>query len=234
VTPDRDQGIGQAAGRSWSLRRLNKLCELEDWQDQELVATMRRVLPYLAQSHPRWPQGGEHRKHWEYAHALNGLAHLGVLHPDAFVLSVAAGHEEPIYDLTNRVRWVFAVDIYGQGLFAGDEAQGTMLTNPDAYARCPHNRNRLVVQHMNALDLRFEDGTFDVVFCLSSVEHFGGLPAATQALREMHRVLRTGGVALITTECIVNEAPELELENLSLWAPHSVRTLAASVLLRLV
>jgi len=64
-----------------------------------------------------------------------------------------------------------------------------------------------VVQHMNALDLRFEPETFDAVFCLSSIEHFGGEAAARHALAEMHRVAKPGGVVAITTECIIKRRP---------------------------
>jgi hypothetical protein len=70
-----------------------------------MAETMRRLMPDLAQTLPLYPFGYEHRKVWEYAHVLLGLDRIGALRPDAFVLSIGAGHEEP---LTNRVRWVFA------------------------------------------------------------------------------------------------------------------------------
>jgi SAM-dependent methyltransferase len=56
---------------------------------------------------------------------------------------------------------------------------------------------------MNALDLRFPDETFDIVYSLSSIEHFGGTAGAAQGAREMARVLKPGGHAVITTECLV-------------------------------
>ena len=46
---------------------------------------------------------------------------------------------------------------------------------------------------------RLADASFDGIFSSSSIEHFGG-PATCAALKEMHRVLRPGGVLSISTE----------------------------------
>ena len=209
--------------------RLNKLCDIEDWQDPDFRATVRRIHPNFVHSMPGYPAGREHRKHWEYAHLLNGLDRLGAIHPEALVLSVAGGFERPAFDLTNRVRWVFLTDLYGDTGFRDNEAVPTVLTKPDSFSELSYNRNRLVVQHMNALDLRFEPETFDVVFCLSSIEHFGGDTAARHALAEMHRVAKPGGVVAITTECLINDDPELDLPGLLFFSQKSLQGLAESV-----
>ncbi|MGA2183524.1 MAG: class I SAM-dependent methyltransferase [Bryobacteraceae bacterium] len=208
--------------------RLNKLCNVEDWCDPVFLATVRRIEPHYTQATPQYPTGHEHRKHWEYAHVLNGLDKLGVIRPESIVLSVAGGHEVPAFELTNRVRWVFLTDLYGQTGFSGNEAPTTVLTNPDSLAPLPYNRNRLVVQHMDALDLRFEADTFDAVFCLSSIEHFGGVLGARKALREIHRVVRPGGVVALTTECMVDASPDYEEPGLILFSQASVEELAHS------
>jgi len=197
--------------------QLNKLCNIEDWDRDARAATMRRILPYLPKAHTEFPKGMEHRKHWEFAQILDGLDQLNALPSDGLVLGVAAGHEEVLYDLTNQVRWVFATDIYGIGAFAGYEAAHTMLQDPDSFARCPHNRNRLVVQYMDALDLRHEDETFDAVYSLSSIEHFGAEAGAMTALDEQRRVVKQGGIVAFTTEVIVNDAPSLDVPDLTLF-----------------
>jgi SAM-dependent methyltransferase len=186
---------------------LNKLCNLEDWRIPELTAAMRLLEPDLAYHYPGFPGKREHRKSWEWAHMLAGLESLNAIPHDGLALGVGAGHEPPLFELTNRMRWVFATDIYGSGDFTGLEAQSSMLANPDQFARAPYNRNRLVVQHMDACDLRFEEATFDIAFCLSSIEHFGGIEGARKSLAEMARVLKPGGILVITTECIVNDQP---------------------------
>lgn len=202
---------------------LNKLCQLEDWSIPSMADTMRRLLPDMAQTNSSYPIGYEHRKVWEYAHILHGLHFLNAIRPDAMVLSVGSGHEEPLYDLTNHVRWVFATDIYGHGAFVTDGvAPSGMLVEPDRYARCPYNRNRLVVQHMSALDLRFEADTFDVVYSFSTIEHVGDV---MRAFSEMHRVLKPGGILALTTECVVNGAAQLECEGLILFSPTTLQAL---------
>jgi SAM-dependent methyltransferase len=205
--------------------KLNKVCNLEDWQSEERAQTIRKVLPYFLQQDPAFPKHMEHRKHWEFAQVLLGLEVLGVLRADALVLSVAAGHEEVVYEMTNHVRWVFATDIYGTGPFTGWEADMTMLRDPDAFARLPYNRRRLVVQYMDALDLRFEDGVFDAVYSLSSIEHFGGADGVRLALTEQTRVVKPGGIVAFTTEVIINGADEFEEGHLLLSTPEQLDAL---------
>jgi SAM-dependent methyltransferase len=155
-----------------------------------------------------------------------GIEQLNAVTPDSLVLSVAAGHERPLFALTNQARMVFATDIYGAGDFSSRESSATMLVNPDAFARFPYNRNRLVVQYMNALDLRYEADTFDLVFSLSSIEHF---ESARRALEEMHRVARPEGIVMFTTECVVNDAVPPKLPDLQLFPPRVLEMLIAGV-----
>jgi ubiquinone/menaquinone biosynthesis C-methylase UbiE len=56
---------------------------------------------------------------------------------------------------------------------------------------------------MNALDLRFADESFDFVWSLSSIEHFGSHAAAADAMREMARVVRPGGIVAVATELLL-------------------------------
>ena len=53
---------------------------------------------------------------------------------------------------------------------------------------------------MNALELRYEDASFEGVFSSSAIEHFGRHEEVLRAAREMHRVLKLGGVAAVSTE----------------------------------
>ena len=58
--------------------------------------------------------------------------------------------------------------------------------------------------------LAFKDESFEVVFSLSSIEHFGGKEMAARAMGEIGRVLKPGGVAVVATEYVLNgvEHPE--------------------------
>lgn len=157
---------------------------------------------------------------------MRALAACDAMRPDAWVLSVGAGHEPPVYQLTNHVRWVFATDMYETSEFG--EAKGTMLQNPDQFAAgIVYNRRRLVVQYMDARDLRYEDATFDVVFSLSSIEHFGGLSGGRKAMEEIRRVLKPGGIAMLATEMLVDGSNHTSFPGLELFSPESFVSLVS-------
>lgn len=154
----------------------------------------------LAQ-HPSLPEGLEHRKMWEMAMEARALRDFGVLRDDAEVLGVGAGSERTTFWLTRHARRVFATDLYFAPGDWGDVAPTKMVIDPLEVAPAIEWRpRRLVAQHMDALDLRYEDESFDGVFCSSSIEHFGSFANVARAAQEMCRVLRPGGIAAISTE----------------------------------
>jgi len=179
----------------------NKLCNLEDFGDPELRRIIRDVLSVeAARCGPAFPQGREYRKHWEVAMAVRALAAAGALREDAELLGVGAGNEPTLFYLTRFVRRVFATDLYLSGGEWEESASAPMLTDPGRFYSAPWQARKLVVQHMDALDLRYEDASFDGVFSSGSLEHFGGLAEVRRALDEMHRVLKPGGVLSLSTE----------------------------------
>jgi SAM-dependent methyltransferase len=62
------------------------------------------------------------------------------------------------------------------------------------------------LQHMDMTDVPFKDGAFDLIVCVHVLEH---VPDDRQAIREMVRVLRPGGMALLLVP-IVLEQPTRE------------------------
>jgi SAM-dependent methyltransferase len=123
------------------------------------------------------------------------------------ILSVGSGHEEVLYWLSNRAGRVVATDIYGEGEFADREAGARMLWDPSAYAPYAYRNDRLEVLKMDGRELEFSDGSFDAVFSLSSIEHFGSLREISRAATEIGRVLRPGGHAFVVTECFISRGP---------------------------
>jgi SAM-dependent methyltransferase len=139
--------------------------------------------------------------------AVRALRDHGVLRPDAEVLGVGAGTEATLFLLTQHVRRVFATDLYLDPIGWTHTASTEMLANPERFWAGPFDSRRLVVQHMNALDLRYPDSSFDGVFSSSSVEHFGDLDDVAHAMDEIHRVLRPGGVVSLSTELRLEGPP---------------------------
>lgn len=178
-----------------------KLCDLSDFRSPELLDVLHRVFPHeLGRFGPGYPRGVEYRKHWEVAMAVRAFEAGGTMRPDAEVLGVGAGGEPTVFYLTNHVRRVFATDLY---LAPGDwasQAPPLLMTDPGRFWPGPWNPRRLVTQHMNALDLQYEDATFDGIFSSSSLEHFGGPDDIRRAVQEMGRVLKPGGVLTLATE----------------------------------
>jgi SAM-dependent methyltransferase len=161
----------------------------------------------LAESFADWLPDGRgwrpptvDRKFWEVAMAVRTLSDHGALRDDSEILGVGAGREWTNFLLTSRCRRVFATDLYLDPGTWDNTASIEMLTAPERLFSGDWNPERLVVQHMNALDLRFADACFDGIFSSSSIEHFGDHSAIRRAAEEMCRVLRPGGVCSISTE----------------------------------
>jgi SAM-dependent methyltransferase len=70
---------------------------------------------------------------------------------------------------------------------------------------------------MDGTNLEFPSESFDIAFSFSSIEHFGGggrnHSGALRSLREIERVLKPGGLAVITTEYIINDKEHPEFFN---------------------
>lgn len=175
---------------------LNKVCRLSD------------------SANPLWRQGFAdlgfpdaparfHRKVWEFNQTLYGLRKLGRLTPGSVALGIGCGHEELMYFLANRIARVVATDLY-EGSYLGGESDADVLEHPAKYAPFNFREDHLEVRRMNGLALDAADGSFDFAFCLSSIEHFGTVRDKRQAFREMFRVLKPGGVAVVTTEVVLN------------------------------
>jgi SAM-dependent methyltransferase len=182
---------------------LCKLCELSDFAYPELAELIRDVYASDMEhfGDAGFPAGREYRKYWEVAMTLRAFRALGALRPDARVLGVGAGHEATIYWLTRHVGEVVATDLYEtEDSWSQSDSGAEMLADPGRYWDGPWNPERLAVRHMDALDLDFEDESFDAIFSSSSIEHFGEFPDVRRSVEEMFRVLRPGGVLALATE----------------------------------
>jgi SAM-dependent methyltransferase len=177
-----------------------KLCEIEDFRDPDLRELI-RDLSGVGSERPDYPDGEEHRKPWEVAMTARALRDFGALREDAEILGVGAGTEATIFWLTRHVKRVFATDLYlTEDSWSELDSGAGMLHAPEKETTLDWNPRRLVVQHMDALDLRYEDDSFDGIFSSGSIEHFGGLDNIRKSVEEMYRVVRPGGVVALATE----------------------------------
>lgn len=179
----------------------SKVLCVEDFD--ELATYMQAMFPFAIREGKVIPHE-YHRKWWEAVMALRAMTEFGVMRPDARVLGMGAGQEPLVFWLTAFVE-VHATDLYADGKSWAHSAPPAMLVDPQPPDHPPlrdrYNRRRLIVQHMDARDLRYPDNTFDATFSSSSIEHVEGeLPGIAQAARELGRVLKPGGILTLATE----------------------------------
>ncbi len=179
-----------------------QLCELANpakWDNPEWVSLLRSVgtVPPDKLS--------MHRKAYEFTQTLFGLSRLDRLRDGVRILSVGAGHEAILYWLANRVGCVVATDMYDtewKNARAG-EGDENVARRPEEFAPFPYRQDHLVFSEMNGRTLGFRDESFDVAYSLSSIEHFGGFEGGRDAIDEMARVVKPGGLVVVATEYLL-------------------------------
>jgi SAM-dependent methyltransferase len=153
-------------------------------------------------------EGHIYRKGWEWTQCLYGLRKLGALSSDARALGVGAGREPVIFWLADHIREIVATDLYGNETWTrsdGVEAPAEILADATPYCACTVDLSRIKFQSADGTALPYADESFDFCWSLSSIEHFGGHEAAAQAVREMARVTKSGGIVCIATEYLLLE-----------------------------
>ncbi|HEU5097585.1 MAG TPA: glycosyltransferase, partial [Roseiflexaceae bacterium] len=186
----------------------NKVCELEDFSDPELTQIMHQIFGHEIDADSAFePVDLVNPIYWETAMSIRALRHFGALHADAAILGVGAGTESMLYHLTNHVRQVVAADLYLAPEAWRTAPPAFMLTEPEVMTPGPFQRDRLVVQNMDARVLHYADNSFDGVFATSSIEHLGTLIDVANAAYEIGRLLKPGGVLVLTTEYRISGPP---------------------------
>ncbi len=207
--------------------KLNRLCCIEDWENtdiKQIISQLQKaVLPdYIYRKN--WEMksniidhrkpGLIHRKDWEWALGIIAMQRFGKLNENSIAIGVGVGREEVLFFLANHLNRIYATDLYN-GNDWKNFAPSDFPENPKKYAPFPYNEDALTVLRMDGTKLDFPSENFDIAFSFSSIEHFGGKnhSGALKCLREMERVLKTGGIAVIATEYIINDKEHPEFFN---------------------
>jgi SAM-dependent methyltransferase/tetratricopeptide (TPR) repeat protein len=173
-----------------------KVADIVDWQDAEFQSTATML-----------GCGGKDRKAWEFIHVYIGLKALGLLNQDTRALGLGVGHECLIYAFTNSCKEVIATDLYE----SQDWSTASMAVN-DVYERnpFPYQRDRLLVKHMDMTQIEFPDNSFDFIWSCCAIEHVNNFRDLHRVYQEIHRVLKPGGIAALTTEFNSTDRPSYE------------------------
>jgi SAM-dependent methyltransferase len=190
-----------------TLPRLNELTNPDKWNEREWLRVHLELETYSVDKHcfSKTREMG-YRKGWEWTQALYGLELLGAIQPHAKALGVGAGHEPLLYFLADRIAQVVGTDLYGNTGWSqagGKEADKAILGDASRFCPRKFDGSRLRLMVMDGTHLEFADSSFDFVWSLSSIEHFGSHAAARQSLREMARVTTPGGYVVVATEFII-------------------------------
>ncbi len=207
---------------------LNRLCYLEDWDNIELKKLINELQNPVFEDYihrKKWTTktnkiismrkpGFIHRKDWEWAHGLRALKKFKKLNDNCTAIGIGAGREEVLFYLANILKHVYATDLY-DGKEWDNFAPFDFPENPKKYAPFPYREDALTVLRMDGKALKFPSETFDIAFSFSSIEHFGGEnhAGALKSMQEVERVLKPGGIAIITTEYIINDKDHPEFFN---------------------
>jgi SAM-dependent methyltransferase len=188
--------------------KLNGLCSLEDWNNDEIRQT-------ISELHESNPPIIIHRKAWEFAMGILAMKRFNKLNMTNLAVGIGSGSEPIPFYLANKVKHVYATDLYGDLENWNRESPSTFPENPKKYAPFPYKEDALTVLRMDGTRLEFPSETFDIAFSFSSIEHFGGEnhAGALKSLKEMERVLKKDGIAVIATEYIINDKDHPEFFN---------------------
>jgi SAM-dependent methyltransferase len=181
--------------------KLNRLCYVEDSENSEI----REILSSL--------QVNFTRRSWEWALAVVAMRRFGKLNNNSKAIGIASSKEPLLFYLANYVNHVYATDLYDSTI---DKLTPLDFPeNPKKYAPFPYKEDALTALRMDATNLEFPSESFDIAFSISSIEHFGGENhlGALRCLREVERVLKTGGIVTISTEYILNDKEHPEFFN---------------------
>lgn len=180
--------------------KLSKVANIKDFESEEFKDLLEEYNFYNIKTFPQADISLLNRKTWEIAMAMNSFKKMGVVNSEAEILGVGVAKEETISMLSKNVKRVFATDIYLDGGSWQHWYEKELLVDARPYMGGDYNHRRVVWQHVDGRDLPYEDNSFDGVFSCSSLEHFGDESDIRKAIEEVHRVLKPGGVAAISTE----------------------------------
>lgn len=169
----------------------SKICDAADWFDPEVKMIIEKELREPAKLH---------RKQWEFAMIFLTLKKFGLLNNQKLGLSLGGGNERILYSIASHIKKLIVTDLYDENT-SWDCAR---TTDPDEFIKSskpfPFDDAKLQAMRMDMRSLDFEDDTFDFCYSSCAIEHIGDYNDFVQHFNEVDRVLKEGGMYVLTTE----------------------------------
>lgn len=200
---------GTARRPTRSALALNSLTNVAAYDDERWFQLFEELGSYSYEGHifDNKKPPNVYRKGWEWTQTVYGLERLDMVKPHHRAIGVGAGRECVIFWLADHLQKVVATDLYGNENWTregGREADAVVLEDPQAFCPRPIRPETVEFRVMDGTDLStYPDETFDIAWSLSSIEHFGGHARGGDAVREMARVVRPGGIVVVATEYLL-------------------------------
>lgn len=181
-----------------SSRNWQKICQADDYNKPEF----KYVLEEVFKQPPTY-----HRKQWEFVVIYLNLLKYGKLNEDSKGVSFGAGRERIIFDISKQVKNLTATDLYVYNTaWATAKVEKGMSCYDFVLEKAPINFDDqgLEVLEMDMRSLSFKDNSMDFCYSSCAFEHIGGFKDFVSHLKEAKRVLKEGGVYVMTTEHLFN------------------------------
>ena len=199
------------------LNPLSEVINVNHYNNPAWMALHEQLEGFSTDKHVfKHTEGEIYRKGWEWTNCAYGLSHLGAIKKDARALGVGAGREPIIFWLAENIKEVIATDLYGNDKWTlndGAEAPGDIIQDADKYCPRPFQKDRVRFEVADGTQLPYENLSFDFCWSLSSIEHFGGAEAAAEAIREMGRVTKHGGIICVASEYRIDDSSQRHPES---------------------
>jgi len=173
------------------MHNTSKICDAADWFDPEVKIIIENELKEPARFH---------RKQWEFAMIFLTLQKFGLLNQQKVGLSLGGGNERVLYSIANHIKKLFVTDLYDDKT-SWDCAR---TEDPDEFIKVskpfPVDDTKIQALRMDMRHLDFKDNTFDFCYSSCAIEHIGDYQDFLQHFNEVNRVLKAGGIYVLTTE----------------------------------
>lgn len=167
------------------------------------------------------------RKWWEWEFIAASAVACGVFGPEARAIGLGTGYEPLLFYFARNTALTIGTDLYSADTaWAEARAENLETVAASAPITFPTRNLDLKVADMRALPV--EDSSQDFCWSTSSIEHVPSLQDVYEVFAEIHRVLKVGGYAFLTTEFNVGPGHYL-LPSLNALDPHLVAALLDSL-----